>query len=183
LPVTLGPLNLAPMNLPIALRRFLLALVVTCAAAFFVSACKTSRVAPGTPDDGSLASVFVTNTTRSAISEAAFLVMRENGFIYKTSAEGSMVYEREGSKWDQVAYGGWFEKIWTRVRIAVDAYQIGVFRVSCKVFRVDGRGDLSMGEERLISPKNAEYYQGLLNQVQARINAAASLPPQPTAPR
>ena len=171
------------MNGFITLRRLTAALAIALAAAFVSTACKSSRVAPGTPNDGSLASIFVTNTTRSAISETAFLVMRENGFIYKTTTGGAMIYEREGSKWDQVAYGGWFEKIWIRVRLAVDAYQIGVFRVSCKVFRVDGRGDLSMGEERLISPKSAEYYQGLLKTMQDRINAAAALPPQPAAPR
>jgi hypothetical protein len=35
----------------------------------------------------------------------------------------------------------------------------------------------------MVSRKNAEYYQGLLNQVRSRIDAAAGIPPQPVAPR
>ena len=171
------------MNLHIALRRFLSALFLTLTAALFFSACKSPHVAQGTPDDGSLASVFVTNTTRAAISDVTFNVFRENGFMLKTSTGGELVFEREGTKWDTLAYGGWFDSIWIRARLTVSIYQFGVYRLSCKVYRVDGRGDLGMGEEKMVSRKNAEYYQGLLNQVQTRINAAAGIPPQPVAPR
>lgn len=169
------------MNLHLALRRLFSALFLTLTAAFLFSACKSPQVAPGTPDDGSLASVFITNSTRAAISEVTFNVFRESGFMLKTSAGGELVFEREGTKWDTLAYGGWFESIWIRARIAVVAYELGVFRLSCKVYRVDGRGDLAMGEEKLVSRKSAEYYQGLLNQVRSRINAAAGIPPVPPA--
>ena len=171
------------MNLHIALRRLLSALFLTLTAAFFFSACKSPQVAPGTPDDGSLASVFITNSTRLAISDVTFNVFRENGFMLKTSSHGEMVFEREGTKWDTLAYGGWFESIWIRARMAIAAYDVGVFRLSCKVYRVDGRGDLAMGEEKQVSRKSAEYYQGLLSQVRTRIDAAASIPPVPVIPR
>lgn len=165
------------MNLHLAWRRLLSAIFLTLTAALLFSACKSPHVAPGTPDDGSLASVFITNSTRAAISDVTFNVFRENGFMLKTSTRGDMVFERAGTKWDKLAYGGWFESIWIRARMAIAAYDVGVFRLSCKVYRVDGRGDLSMGDEKLVSRANAEYYQGLLNQVRSRIDAAAGLPP------
>ena len=167
------------MNWSTRLRRFLAALGLTLTVAMLLPACKSPHVAPGTPDDGSLGSVFITNTTRVAITDVAFNVFRDNGFMLKTSDRTDMVFERQGTKWDTLAYGGWFESIWIRVRLAISAYEVGVFRLSCKVYRVDGRGDFTIGEEKLVSRRSAEYYQGLLNQVRTRIDAAAGIPPAP----
>jgi hypothetical protein len=167
------------MNFHIVLRRLLPVLFLTLTTAFFFPACKSPQVAPGTPNDGSLASVFVTNSTRVAISDVTFNVFRENGFMLRTSSHGEMVFERDGTKWDTLAYGGWFESIFIRARVAIAAYELGVFRISCKVYRVDTRGDLAMGEEKPISRKSAEYYQGMLSQVRTRIDAAARIPPVP----
>lgn len=159
--------------------RFPSVLLITLLSFAFLVACKSPKVAPGTPDDGSLASVFVTNSTRSAVSDVVFNVFRENGFMLKSSLQSDLVFERQGTKWDTLAYGGWFENIWIRARVVVSIYEPGVFRVACKAYRVDGRGDISTGEEKSLPRTNAGYYQGLLNQVRTRIDAAAGIPPVP----
>lgn len=160
-------------------RRLLLAACFTCVAVLFGAACKSPEVAPGTPDDGSLASVFVTNAVRRAVADATFNVFREDGFLLASSMSGDLTFDRKGTKWDTLAYGGWFEDVWVRARVSVTPYDVGIYRLSCKVYRVNGRGDPAMEEEKILTRGNAEYYQGLLAKVKTRIDTATIAVPPP----
>lgn len=136
--------------------------------------CQSSKPAPGTPKDDALASVFITNSTRAAINDATLTVFRENGFALMSTSYTEQVYDRKGSRWENLAYGGWFEGVWTRAKVGLNAFDVGVHRLSCTAYRVEGHGDRTMEDETPLPRRHREYYQGLLRQVKTRVDAGAA---------
>lgn len=123
----------------------------------------------GEPASASFASVKIGGHTRQEVVAATIKVFEDAG--YQTFASGGeLVFEREGSRWDQIAYGDLVgnEPVINRVRAQVVELGGGVFRVQCSAYAVRHSGSMAVDEVRLRGPRSGPY-RALLDKVVWRL--------------
>ena len=78
-----------------------------------------------------------------------------------------MVFEREGSRWDQIAYGSWVNDtdVWIRVRVSLVPLAEGSFRLQCQAFKVRNKGDTLTEDQVRIRNPQRKPFQTLLDKV------------------
>ena len=69
------------------------------------------------PASASFASVVIVNRTVEEIRLATAAVFTEAGYETFHTAKGDMVFEKEGTKMNQIAHGGWLEDGSVRERV------------------------------------------------------------------
>jgi hypothetical protein len=128
-----------------------------------------------TQDSGSggFASVTITNRSPSEIRLATTQVFQADG--YELSSLGDMVFEKQGSRMNQLAYGGLIatqenDRTWVRVRVSIVDLGPGAQRLQCQAFFVPHRGDSFFEEERRVYNIQRGPYQDLLNQVKDQLH-------------
>ena len=125
------------------------------------------------PMSASFASVEIEGVTEAKIREKTMEVFRADGWQVLGSAEGEMVFEREGTKWDHVAYGSNInnEPVLNRVRASIVPLTSGLSRLQCQAFIVRDAGAIGMEDEiRLYAPR-AKPYKQLLRKVAAAFDS------------
>lgn len=130
----------------------------------------------GKPMSASFASVEIEGVTEAEIREKTIEVFQADGWQVLGAAEGEMVFEREGSKWDHVAYGSNInhDPVLNRVRASIVPLPGGSSRLQCQAFIVRDAGGIGMEEEiRLYAPR-AKPYKQLLRKVAAALASAES---------
>ena len=82
-----------------------------------------------------------------------------------------MVFEKEGSRWDQIAYGSWVNdtSVWIRVRVSMVPLSDGSFRLQCQAFKVRNKGDPLTEDQVRIGNSQSKPYQALLDKVAERL--------------
>jgi hypothetical protein len=122
------------------------------------------------PASASFASVTITGNTPGQISGVAVDVFHANGYKVAQREPDNLVFEKEGSKMNNFAYGNWLGDVpvWIRVKAAV--VQIGemTYRLQCSAYMVrDIRS--STEEEVALSNLRSGPYQKMLDDVGARL--------------
>ena len=71
------------------------------------------------PLSASFAAVQITNHTPVEIRAATVAVFQQDGFAPAKAELPEMVFERQGSKWDNIAYGNWVDanEVWSRAKV------------------------------------------------------------------
>ena len=144
----------------------LLALVIA-----FGTACQSTTKPPS---PSSFASVTITNRLPEEIRRAAEQIFQADGFQIFTSSVGEMVFEKEGSRMNQLAYGGLIatqenDRTWIRVKANISDLGAGAHRLQCQAYLVPHRGDSFFEEEHRVSNLSRRPYQTLLDQVAKRL--------------
>lgn len=151
-------------TLPTIGRLALLALA--CALA----GCKTADTA----HDGSLASIVINGHTAAEVRQTTIEVFGWNG--YKQTSD--LTFEKKGTKWDVVTYGGWdTESVSIKIRVQItsrgELWQV----LGCDAYVVENRGEGIMQDERKLKFMRADECKKILDQIQQRL----SLPkPEPS---
>ena len=85
---------------------------------------------------------------------------------------GTWLFEKEGSKMNNIAYGSWFADtpIWIRVRATLVPVAETRYRLQCDVHLVRDRGG-STEEELPTHGSRRSSYQKLLEEVAARLKS------------
>ena len=84
------------------------------------------------------------------------------------------MFEKPGSRMNDVAYGGWFEdSVWVRVKVALTRYGTSSHLVGCDAFIVHHRGDAVFEEEQKLYKVSKGPYQKLLNEIKAHLAQTA----------
>jgi hypothetical protein len=83
------------------------------------------------PDSASFASVRIQGHTAEQIRAATVVVFQQDGYTAVDVHRPDMVFEKEGSRWDRIAYGSFVDDagVWIRVRASVVPISDGVFRL------------------------------------------------------
>ncbi len=147
--------------------RMLLATLLWAAAGVVLLGCKSADK----PASGSFASVQILGHTRQEIRAATLSVFQQDGFA-PVGVEGvDLVFEKEGSKWDRIAYGNWIDDkgVWVRVRVSLVPLPAGVYRLQCQAFKVRDKGDAVFEEEVRLRSNRSKPYQALLDKVLGRL--------------
>jgi len=123
------------------------------------------------PDSASLASVQIQGHTAEQIRAATMVVFQQDGYTAAGLQRSEMVFEKEGSRWDQIAYGSWVNdaSVWNRVRVSMVPLAADTIRLQCQAFKVRNKGDPLTEEEVRIGNSHRKHYQALLDKVVERL--------------
>lgn len=119
------------------------------------------------PDSASLASVLIEGHTAEQIRAATMVVFQQDGYTAAGLQRSEMVFEKEGSRWDQIAYGSWVNdaSVWVRVRVSMVSLSADTFRLGCRSYKVRNKGDALTEEQVRIRNTHSKHYQALLDKV------------------
>ncbi len=136
----------------------------------FVSGCST-----GKPASASFASVVIPNQSLTQIHDTTVLVFEEAGYRSMRAPDGSMVFEREGSRGDQIVYGGiggaaYGGGVTVRVKAEiVDLVGQEARRLQCTAYIVNNAGDGIFEDTQRLANIRRGPYQKLLDEVAAKL--------------
>lgn len=119
----------------------------------------------------SFASVRIQGHTPEQIKAATVVVFQLDEYTAADIRRSEMVFEREGSRWDQIAYGSWVNdaSVWNRVRVSLVPLAADTFRLQCQAFKVRNKGDPLTEEQVKIGNSHRKRYQALLDKVAERL--------------
>jgi hypothetical protein len=132
------------------------------ALACAIAGCKTADTA----HDGSLASVVINGHTAAEVRQTTIEVFGWNG--YKQGPD--LTFEKKGTKWDVVNYGGWIaDSVWIKVRVQItsrgELWQV----LGCDAYIVENRGEGFLQDERKLKYSKADECKKILDQIQRRL--------------
>ena len=148
--------------------QIILSCILMATASTAVIGCKS----PGKPDPGNFAWVQVQGHTAEQIRAATVVVFQQGGYTPVNVERPEMVFEKQGSKWDRIAYGSWIDdsSVWIRVRVSIVPLSDGIFRLQCQAFKVRDKGDAAFEEQVQLKNNRSKPYQALLDEVLGRLN-------------
>jgi len=129
----------------------------------------------GQPASASFASVVIGGKSGAQIRDVALAVFRENGFRAHASGQ-QLVFEREGSRANTVAYDGLVGAqagAVTIIRVRADLVDLGTgsYRLQCQAYMVSNAGDSFFEDEHRLANFRSRPYQDLLDEVAKRLKA------------
>ncbi|HAV60819.1 MAG TPA: hypothetical protein DCY13_00445 [Verrucomicrobiales bacterium] len=119
---------------------------------------------------GSRTAVVVNNRTPKEIMDTTLAVFREKEFEVKSSTKREVVFEKKGSTWQDVTWGGWYgDGVWERADIRIIDYGGGAYMIEAKVRLVRDRSEEFFEDSQRLGRRARKPYQELLNEVKARL--------------
>lgn len=142
-------------------------LVLTLVFGLFVSGCSSLDK----PASASFASVLISGKTNDEIQAATAAVFIADGYKAYTTTGLNMVFEKEGTREEQIAYAGLASGDSVEVRVRTEIVDVGngILRLQCKAFIVTNPGDSVLEEEKALWNIQSKPYQKLLNAVALRL--------------
>ena len=146
----------------------LLASLLAAAASTALIGCKSLDK----PDSASFASVRIQGHTAEQIRAATVVVFQQDGYTAVNVPRPEMVFEKEGSRWDRIAYGSFADDaaVWVRVKVSVAPLSDGAYRLQCQAFKVRDKGDRAFEQEVRLRNNRSKPYQTLLDKVLRQVN-------------
>src|SRR5690348_10391949 len=106
----------------------------------------------GKPGSASFASVEIAGKTPEEICQTATRVFQENGYKASVANPAAMIFEREGTRGESLAYSGVVDTHYgavTIVRVRAELVDLGKgsFRLQCKAYVVRNANDSFFSDE------------------------------------
>ena len=122
----------------------------------------------------SFASVRIEGHTAQQICAASVVVFQQGGYTVADGLRSEMVFEKEGSRWDQIAYGSWVNPapVWIRVKVSMIPLSDDAFRLQCQAYKVRNKGDPLVEDQVRIGNSHSKPYQALLDEVLGQLKRA-----------
>jgi hypothetical protein len=143
--------------------------LVGLSVAILLTGCRT-----GQPSSASFASVVIVGKTPDQICQTTGAVFQEDGYMVGLLDHSSMIFQKEGSRGQSLAYGGVVDTHYgsttaVRVRASLVDLGAGTYRLQCKAFMVRNANDSFMEDESPIANFRSGPYQNLLDKVAKRL--------------
>jgi hypothetical protein len=131
--------------------------------------CRTSE-----PSSASFASVVINGRSPDQICKTAGAVFQENGYRIGSLNPSAMMFQREASRGQSLAYGGVADTYYgsttvVRVKAALVDLGGGSHRLQCNAFMVRNANDSFFQDESPLLNIRSGPYQALLNEVAKRL--------------
>jgi hypothetical protein len=128
----------------------------------------------GRPGSASFASIVIPSHSREEILAVTGQVFRDDGYRARTTDSGKMIFEKEGSRANDIAFNGVVGTHYgaqTLVRVKTDIVELndGTKRLQCQAYMVRDAGDAFFEEESRLSNFRGGPYQKLLDQVARKL--------------
>lgn len=122
------------------------------------------------PGSASFASVIIKGHSPQDIARVTAQVFQEDGWVGGSMKGHPMVFQKEGSRMQDLAYGGVADTFYgaqTVVRVKMDLVTLGPdsHRLQCQAFIVRNPGDSVFEQEQRLANVRSGHYQSLLNKV------------------
>jgi hypothetical protein len=154
---------------PALQNRFFVAfsLVLLCIA--METGCRT-----GEPESASFASVQIKGKTPEEICQTTAAVFQEDGYKVGSLNPSQMVFQKEASRGQSLAYGGIADTYYgsttaVRVRAQLVDLGMGTYRLQCKAYMVRDASDSFFEDESALLNIRSRPYQNLLDKVAKRL--------------
>jgi hypothetical protein len=126
------------------------------------------------PGSASFASVVVAGRSTAEIQGATAAVFSANGYAGHNNGSGQMVFEKEGTRANNLAYNGVVGTHYgaqTIVRVKTELVELGggSHRLQCQAYMVRNAGDSFFEEEQRLASVRRGPYQTLLDEVAKRL--------------
>ena len=145
-------------------RRFGLAAVLCCWVLLGAGCSSTDK-----PESARFASVEVHGSTLAQLSSVTAAVFHEHGYRADTGGKRGLVFEKQGTTMNNLAYGNWMGTgILARVKVIFVPITDDEFRIECHAFLVRSKGE-ALEEEIPVSSMHSGQYQKMLNEVAKRL--------------
>jgi hypothetical protein len=128
----------------------------------------------GQPGSAAFASVTIEGKTQQEICQTAGAVFQEAGYRVRALDPNQMVFDREGTRGEAIAYGGVVDTYYgssTAVRVKAELVDLGMgkARLQCQAYMVRNANDSFFQDESALVPARSGPYQSLLNKVAKRL--------------
>ena len=128
----------------------------------------------GQSGSASFASVVIAGRSVQEIEQAAAAVFQGDGYRAFRTAEGGMLFEKEGSRANQIGTAGivgahYGAQVNVRVRAEIVDLGAGSHRLQCHAYMVSNAGDSFFEDEKPLSNLRGGPYQDLLDEVAKRL--------------
>jgi hypothetical protein len=145
------------------------ALVLSIIGALVTGGCRTSD-----PASASFASVNISGKSPQEICQTTAAVFQENGYQVGSLTPSNMVFQKEASQGQSLAYGGvvdthYGSKTAVRVKALVVDLGAGTYRLQCKAYMVRNAGESIFEDESPLMNFRSGPYQTLLDKVAQRL--------------
>jgi hypothetical protein len=140
-----------------------------CFCALLFAGCHTTeKSAEEKPTSSAWASVQIHGNTPGQISQVTSEVFKEHGFTRGGQPKGGLVFEKEASKFSNLAYGNWIGDVpvWTRVKVSIVPAGEATYSLECTAYNVRDKGGATEEEIKMHMGKGT--YQKLLDEIAAR---------------
>ena len=138
--------------------------------------CVETLLAPGCSSTGKphgeFASVVITQKSAEQIQHETMAVFTSEGYSCNTPGLFQMVFQRDASTMDQIAYGGWLSDSGVAIRAKVHLVDLGSsnYQLQCTAYMVQNAGAGFFEEERKLgSSRRLKPFQELLDRVAAQL--------------
>jgi hypothetical protein len=126
------------------------------------------------PASASFASVTIPGKTPEEICQTAGAVFREDGYKVALLSPEQMVFEKEASRGESLAYSGVVDTHYgatTLVRVRAELVDLGEgsHRLQCQAYMVRNAGDSFFADESRLVNMRSRPYQNLLDKVAKRL--------------
>jgi hypothetical protein len=128
----------------------------------------------GKPASASFASVVIANRSVEQIQQAATVVFQGDGYSASAGSGNTMVFEKEGTRANNLAYNGLVGTHYgaqTIIRVRTDIVDLGggSSRLQCQAFMVRNANDSFFEDESRLANFRSGPYQKLLDEVVKRL--------------
>ncbi len=128
----------------------------------------------GEPGSASFASVVIAGKTPQAICQTTAAVFQEDGYKTSVLTLDRMVFEKEGTRGQSLAYSGVVDTHYgavTVVRVQAELVNLGSgsYRLQCQASMVRNAGDSFFEDESRLTTLRRRPYQNLLDKVAKRL--------------
>jgi hypothetical protein len=100
------------------------------------------------------------------VTEQVFIEKGYESMRNKTSS--LMVFEKKGTKWENLAYGDWSGSVWIRVDVSLEPAGEEAFRLEYKARLLEDRGETTEEEIRMAHLKSRPF-QEILDEIGKRL--------------
>jgi len=141
-------------------------LAAICLLGLLAAGCKTNDK----PESARFASVEIRGHSPQDIRATTVDVFREHGYKLASGSLSELVFEREGSTMNNLAYGNWMGTgITARAKISFVPVTDDLYRVECHAFLVRNKGEV-LEEEITIKHVHSGPYQKMLDEAAKRLH-------------
>jgi hypothetical protein len=127
------------------------------------SGCRSSSGSSG------FASVEIRGHTTDEIRQTAVAVFREDGYALSSANGSRLVFERNGSSLNRMAYGSYGNDVMLRVRLETEWVTAGSYRLNCEAWMVRHAGDRILEDEQELARVRRAPFQKLLDETARRL--------------
>jgi hypothetical protein len=146
-------------------------LFTLCICGLLAGGCSSTK---DKPESARFAAVEVVVHNTEKLRSVTADVLHEHGYKAATGSVSTLVFEKQGSSLNNLAYGNWMGTgIWSRVKISFVPVSGDVFRLEAHAFLVRNKGEV-LEEEMPVSNIHSGQYQKMLNEIAKRLAPSSS---------